>query len=165
MGVIKNIMWEKTVDKVIKIVIGILFSIMTLCIFLAVVNRMTIKISLSWAEEVARFSMIWMTFLSLGIGLRRGAHLGVEIIVTKLKPNLRVFAGMLSIISFIAFSIIIIFTSAKILRVQLMSHQVSAALSIPMFIPYLAIPVGMVIALIEEVGLLISQIKLFRIPK
>ena len=33
--------------------------------------------SLSWADEVARYSMIWLTFLGSGLALREGAHAAI----------------------------------------------------------------------------------------
>ena len=36
---------------------------------------------LFWAEEVTRYSSIWMVMLAVAIGLRRSLHLGVDIFV------------------------------------------------------------------------------------
>ena len=33
--------------------------------------------SLTWADEVARYSMIWLTFLGSGLALRHGAHAAI----------------------------------------------------------------------------------------
>jgi C4-dicarboxylate transporter DctQ subunit len=152
-------MQEKIFDRIISRIICILFLVMVICIFLGVINRAVIRASIPWTEEVARYAMIWMTFLSIGIGLKRGAHIGVEILVSKLTPSRRNLVNIFAISLLILFSLVIIITSFNIIKIQINSEQTSAALGLPMFVPYLAIPVGMFIALIEELKMLVKEVR------
>lgn len=152
-------MQEKIFDRIISRIICILFLAMVICIFCGVINRTVIKASIPWTEEIARYSMIWMTFLSIGMGLKKGAHIGVEILVSKLAPLKRHIFNILAKSIFIIFCLAIIITSFSIIKIQINSNQTSAALGLPMFVPYFAIPVGMFIALIEELKLLVKEVK------
>lgn len=56
----------------------LLLAAMSVIIFANVVLRYTTAASLVWAEEVARYLMIWLTFLGAGPVLRYGGHIAVE---------------------------------------------------------------------------------------
>ncbi len=55
-----------------------LLAAMSVIIFANVVLRYVTHDSLEWAEEVARYLMIWLTFLGAGPVLRYGGHIAVE---------------------------------------------------------------------------------------
>lgn len=47
-------------------------------VFANVVLRYGFGASLAWAEEAARYLVIWLSFLGAGLALREGAHIAVE---------------------------------------------------------------------------------------
>jgi TRAP-type C4-dicarboxylate transport system permease small subunit len=51
---------------------------MALIVFTNVVLRYATNTSLVWAEEVARYAMVWLTLLGAGPVLRTGGHIAVE---------------------------------------------------------------------------------------
>ena len=59
-------------------VLILLLAAMSLIIFTNVAMRYLTNDSLEWAEEVARYMMIWLTFLGAGPVLRYGGHIAVE---------------------------------------------------------------------------------------
>ncbi|MFZ4289014.1 TRAP transporter small permease [Variovorax sp. HJSM1_2] len=56
----------------------LLLAAMSVIIFTNVALRYLTDSSLEWAEEVARYLMIWLTFLGAGPVLRYGGHIAVE---------------------------------------------------------------------------------------
>jgi TRAP-type transport system small permease protein len=56
----------------------LLLAAMSVIIFVNVALRYLTDASLEWAEEVARYLMIWLTFLGAGPVLRYGGHIAVE---------------------------------------------------------------------------------------
>jgi len=42
------------------------------------ISRFVLRDSLSWSEELARYLMVWATFIGASIGVKRGSHVGVE---------------------------------------------------------------------------------------
>ncbi|MEO6408863.1 MAG: TRAP transporter small permease [Burkholderiaceae bacterium] len=45
--------------------------------------------SIDWADEVARLAFVWSIFLAIPLGVRQGAHIGIDIVVNKLPPPLQ----------------------------------------------------------------------------
>ena len=52
-----------------------------------VIGRYVFSFALTWADEMARFLFVWLTFLGATVGLARGAHIGMDIVVQALQPR------------------------------------------------------------------------------
>ncbi len=57
---------------------------MTLIVMVQVVARYVFNHSLFWSEELARYLLVWLTFLGASVAYYRGVHPGVDIIFTRL---------------------------------------------------------------------------------
>lgn len=122
-------------------------GIMLLCVFMTVVTllqvffRFVIYMPFPASEELARFSMIWMAMLGCVVALRLGRHLGVRVLVDRLPSGLydRWMAPCIQIVMMVFFGLIAVQGWDLALR---NSGQLSPALEISMFYPYLAVPVG-----------------------
>jgi TRAP-type C4-dicarboxylate transport system permease small subunit len=60
---------------------------MLLMVFGNVMLRLFLNTGIDLSEEVPRFAFVWMTFLGAIVGMRKRAHLGVDIVV-QLLPAL-----------------------------------------------------------------------------
>jgi TRAP-type C4-dicarboxylate transport system permease small subunit len=113
---------------------------MALVVLLGVFTRYVLNDALAWIEELARFSMIWLSWVGGGLALRRGAHIAVEFLIDALPPNVRavlVFLGRVGV--FVFLGICLWYGIDLTSRV---SMQSTIALGISMQIPYAAIPTG-----------------------
>ena len=70
--------FERYLLAINRWVLILLLAAMSVIIFTNVVMRYLTSDSLEWAEEVARYLMIWLTFLGAGPVLRYGGHIAVE---------------------------------------------------------------------------------------
>ena len=52
-----------------------------------VIGRYVFSFALTWADEMARFLFVWLTFLGATVGVARGAHIGMDIVVQALPPR------------------------------------------------------------------------------
>lgn len=55
--------------------------VMLVLVFANVVLRLVWSTGIDFAEEIPRFAFIWLTFLGAIVGMRRRAHLGVDLVV------------------------------------------------------------------------------------
>jgi TRAP-type C4-dicarboxylate transport system permease small subunit len=105
--------------------------------------------SLSWADEVARYSMIWLTFLGSGLALREGAHAAItnaqDALPGPLQRALRVLI-LLVLLGFFGFMVWV-----GVDYMNRMAVQRSAALQVPMKWVYAAMPVGFLLMIVHLV--------------
>jgi len=133
---------KKILNNIEEIIVVPLVGTMAAVIILQVIFRYIVKGSLPWSEELARYLMVWVTFVGASIGVKKGAHVGIEAFVLILPPKAKTFVKYLGIIISIVFCIIVLNASLGIVHRQIISHQVSPAMRIPMWWAYGAIPVG-----------------------
>ena len=110
-----------------------------------------------WAEEVTRYTSIWMVFLGSGLGVRYGVHLHVDLVTARLPIGLQRTLTMLSCVLMMAFEGVLVYFGT-IVALSNMDQQ-SSSLLIPMGVVYAAIPVGGLLMLFETVRVLIATIR------
>jgi TRAP-type transport system small permease protein len=59
-------------------------AVMLVMVFGNVVLRLFFNTGIDLSEEIPRFAFVWMTFLGAIVGMRKRAHLGVDIVVQML---------------------------------------------------------------------------------
>ena len=67
--------------RLLEVVLVLSMVVMFVLVFINVMLRIFFNSGIDFAEEVPRFAFIWMTFIGAVIGMRRHAHLGVDMIV------------------------------------------------------------------------------------
>lgn len=71
---------EPWYNQIEKIIIMILFTLMTAIMFFSVVSRYCFNFMFSWAEQVTRIMFVWATFAGISLAALRGAHMRVSAI-------------------------------------------------------------------------------------
>ena len=82
----------KTIQPIIDAIFKVFEVVMVLCIatmlvmvFGNVMLRIFFNTGIDLSEEIPRFAFVWMTFIGAIVGMRKHAHLGVDVI-TQLLP-------------------------------------------------------------------------------
>ncbi|MBF7084063.1 TRAP transporter small permease [Desulfallas sp. Bu1-1] len=117
---------------------------MTIVVFLQVFFRFVVKGSLPWSEELARYLMVWATFIGAGLAAADNAHIGVEFFVKLFGPKASKFFLTIAYLIVLFTSLALLNYSFIIIQYQFATGQLSPAMAIPMTIPYLALPVGFI---------------------
>lgn len=129
----------------IVLVLGLM--VMSVILGWNVLGRYLTGNSLTWADEVARYSMIWLTFLGSGLALREGAHAAItnaqDAMPGPLQHALRVLI-LLALLGFFAFMVWV-----GIDYMNRMAVQRSAALRVPMKWIYAAMPAGFALMIVH----------------
>ena len=58
----------------------VLVAVIAVVVSASVVMRYGVNYSLSWAEDAAKFLMVWLTFIGAPLGFRHGAHVSLELL-------------------------------------------------------------------------------------
>ena len=129
----------KNLDEYILI---LMLGISTTVIFLQVIMRYVFQNSLSWSEEFARYLFVWQTWLSAGYAVKKGRHLRITSVIDMTSGKKRVLMELFVLVLWFAFTAFLCANSAMLCVMIYNQGQISTALRIPMWIGYLAIPVG-----------------------
>lgn len=124
--------------KLSIIVISVVMIVVTLA---QVIFRYVLASPLPWSSELARYCFVWVVFLGGAIGLSRGIHLGVDLLVNALPERLRKLSDLLTNALIAGFAAVVIYASIPVLRLDMM--QRSPGLGLQLTWVYLAIPISM----------------------
>lgn len=127
-------------NRLVEWVMVALLTAMSLLVGVQIAGRFVFEYSIFWSDEVARFLLIWISFLGMSAGVRRGAHPGIDSLVRALPPrSARVVLGLTFLLSLLFFAVMVVYGGVLVLRTW---PQRSVALELRMGIPYLAVPVS-----------------------
>ena len=118
----------------------LLLGAMSCIVFANVALRYTTNLSITWAEEVARYMMVWMTFLGAGLTLRYGGHVAITNLMETLPPKAQRILRTIIVVSLFAFFAVMIWVGYN--YAMRMRFQLTPATRIPFSYVYAAIPVG-----------------------
>jgi len=142
----------KILDRLEETLIATLMGLATVIIFLAVVHRYALGVSLlypfanrfstSWAQELCIYLFVWMAKFGAAYGVRTGIHVGVDVLVNRMRPRWRKVLILFGLLAGALFTAVIGGLGAMLVWQMMQTGQVSADLEVPVWIVYLAIPLG-----------------------
>lgn len=113
---------------------------MAILVFANVVTRYAFGFSLNWAEEQARFAMIWVTYLAAGLAMREGRHVAIEY-VQGLLPR-RGAIALRAVVALVVLAFLAVLAWLGVEIAQFAWRQRTPVLGWPQGAMYLAIPIG-----------------------
>lgn len=152
--------------KIENLIMVVTFVIMVCASFAQVVNRNIFKLPISWFDEAAVYCMIYMVLIGTEVGLRDGTQIAVTAMVDKTKGKTKTVIQILSKVVVILFSFGVFLGGMKLMDIQIRTGQVSAALSLPMSVPYGAMVISFaMITLVQAVEAATLAVKMVRNQK
>jgi TRAP-type C4-dicarboxylate transport system permease small subunit len=127
-------------------------AIMVINISLGVFFRYILQNALFWTEEMSRYFMIWAGMLGAGLALKEDSHVGINFVVDLFPPAVKLVLRIIAKIIVSIFLAIVLVESFGYLKN--LSIQKSAAMQIPMAIPYLSVTAGAILMSIENLVLI-----------
>lgn len=116
-------------------------AVMVATIILEVVARYIFNYGVPWAEEITNYMLVALAMFGAGLNMQEEKDISLELVVQTIKNH--VFSAGIRIVSF---ALIIVFSSMLLIHGVVFSIQgftrFSITLNIPMFFPYLFIPLG-----------------------
>lgn len=137
--------------KIEKTLILILLPIMCITILANTLARITglFTAQLIWAEEFARYLMIWMAFIGAALVMQEDGHYKMTAVVDALPGKLGGMVRGIAVLATIIFMIILAKVGIECCMKIAAMGQRSPTLKIPMWIPYAAIPAGMILGVLQ----------------
>ncbi|MEQ1519496.1 MAG: TRAP transporter small permease subunit, partial [Usitatibacteraceae bacterium] len=144
----------RLLDHLEEWIIATLMGAATVIIFTAVVHRYMsglaipgvqdalIKINMSWAQEACIYMFVWMAKFGAAYGVRTGIHVGVDVLINQLGDKNRGRFIIFGLLAGAFFTGTVGTLGATFVWEIGHTDQVSADLEMPMWIVYLAVPLG-----------------------
>ncbi|MCA0174581.1 TRAP transporter small permease [Bacillus sp. RAR_GA_16] len=147
------------ISKIEKSISIILMLSMAIIVTLAVAFRYVLNAPLSWAGEVSVFLLIWISFIGGSLGLKYKSQAAVTIILDyaplKIKKSILISGHIIMLL----FLVLLIFYSFIWITSPSVAFQKSTAMLLPMWIPYLAVPLGLSFSAIHLLSNLVDIVK------
>ena len=95
-------------DRIEETLISAILGVMTLITFANVVARYGFNKNILWALELTVFLFGWLVLLGASYAVKKGSHLGVDIVVNTLTSNSRRVLGLVAVAVCVAFSFLML---------------------------------------------------------
>ncbi|MGM8212268.1 TRAP transporter small permease [Virgibacillus sp. W0430] len=118
-----------------------------------VFGRYVLQNAPSWTEEAARYIHVFQVWIGASYAVKLREHIRVEAFINLFHGTIRKILEMVSVIIWFLLALFLAVFGTKLVLDSLRNGQVSPAIQIPFWIPFLAIPIGgagMSIRLIQQ---------------
>lgn len=118
--------------------------------------RYALNSSLFWSEELARYLLVWLTFLGATVAYRRGANPGIDALSARLRGLPRRLAAVaVHLASLGLFAVMLVhgFQFAHFVRLQ-----ISPALHLPKWVPHAVVPLSGAVLMVHALAFLVREL-------
>ena len=154
--------FDKFVRRLTQIsgwVAGILILATSFIIAYEVFMRGLFNAPTEWSNEIAVYLIIGASFLGLAPALAGNAHISVDLVTSKLKPQVNRFLHTITSVIGLVFCLILLLSSADMVMASYEINSLSTStLRVPMYIPQLCIPIGSAVIVLEFVRQIIADL-------
>lgn len=140
----------KIIDKKFEEILLVTATIVMIClIFLQVLSRYIINISLPWTEEISRYLFIWTVWMAVPYAVIKGRHIRLTVIRDILNDTGKFIMDLIFFILSILFFGYIGYMGIELVGEIMNMGQLTPAVGIPKWVCYLSLPVGTLLAVLR----------------
>jgi len=129
---------RERLDLGLEIIMAALMAAICVVGFLGVVFRYGLRDPLTWAEEIARLCLVWITFIGTYLAYRRRLHISIDVIRNRMSPRTQ------RVIHAVVTVLVLVLMGALALQGSVYSRaflgSATPLLSIPLGVVYAALP-------------------------
>ena len=149
---------RKAIDSILEKALIFIMGVMVVNVLWQVTSRYLLGSPSSWTEELARFLLIWVGLLGAAYATGQKLHLAIDLLPNRLtgKKRRRLEFGIhIAILIFGLLAMVI--GGTRLVFLTLTLEQISSAMSLPMGIVYLAIPLSGILIVYYSIENLIKS--------
>lgn len=134
-----------------KVLVTFITAFVAISLFLQVLSRYVMNLSITWTEEIATFGLMWLTYFGAAIAVTQRRHIRITILSDLLPPRAKKIVDILCNLAFIVFIGFISLGLADMTKIAFRTNQVAAASRMPRYIVIGGIFIAFVMILIRLV--------------
>lgn len=144
----KDGQFETIVTKATGHLVIVMIAAMVGVIWVSVFTRYVLSDAIGWGEQVAKYLMIWATFLASSLGIRQGAHIAADLLASMLPAPLSRLCARLSTLLVGGFLVLCIYYGVMF-TLKVVDHRDPMVWDMSLAWAYAAIPVGSLAMLLQ----------------
>jgi len=138
---------RRVVDRIAEVLIALLMAAITILVFVGVVFRYVLLEPISWIEEIARFFLVWVSFIGTYLAYSRGRHIAVTALVDRLPQLSQKIVRIVGGVGLVFFMAMLTVQGTLYSKAFLQSY--SPILELPLGLVYAALPTAAFLLLIR----------------
>jgi len=119
---------------------------MVIVVLAGIISRAGFNAAFHWSEELGRYTMIYAGCLGIGLALKRGLHVGIALMVSRLPPSLALTCDIIGRILITIF--LVVMTIQGIYVCEIVSMRTSPTMGFNMVWVFIITPVTCILQLI-----------------
>jgi len=136
-------------DKSLEALVAASYMVIVVVGIAQVLFRYVFSSPLSWSEELVRYVFVWSVFLTAAIAFNPNIHIIVDFMTCWYPPRLQRAVAFVSWGCVMLCVAILFVLGMQLIRSPSVRFQKSAAMEIPMTVPYAAVPVGCAVMMVN----------------
>jgi len=150
---------DKVMDTVERNCVGFATLGMVAIIFTNVVMRNFFHSGLVWGNELTSYLNIFAVYIAISAGFKYGSHVGVSVFVDFVLPKkIRKSVSVITQFIILLFCMLVSYLAVKMSMAQFASGQVSPVLTVPLWIIYGIVVIGMIMSSLRIIMVIIKII-------
>lgn len=153
-------LWVRLENRVLlSVAAGFMLLATTIMMFEAA-GRGFFSHSYFWAEEAVRYLMVWAFFMTLGCAGRAGHMIRTEMLIERFPAGIQRLANIITTGLGLMFMGGLFYASApQVMRYYTMGMMTESTLDLPMWLMFLAMPLGAALAAIYYAGAFLTALR------
>lgn len=133
---------KKKFEYLEEMILVLTLAIMVALIFAQVVGRYVFSSAPSWTEEMARYIHIFQVWIGASYAVKKRQHIRIEAFIDLFRGTSRKILETLALIIWFGLAVFLAFFGTQLVLASFQNGQITPAMQIPMWLPFLAIPIG-----------------------
>lgn len=154
MKAIKNFM-----DNALRAVMALSSLGLFAVTFMQVVWRFVLKSPLPWSQDVIRLCFTYLVFLGAAYCVKENAHLGIDVVISMLKPKARKVLDLLISLVLLAFFLFLAYYGVAFMQTG--GSQMAPYLPLSMSLYYASVPISAALMVFYMMLQLMEQLRAF----
>lgn len=151
--------FTEVLTKILSITLISLMAIMVIDVTWQVFTRFVLKDPSGFTEELAGFLLIWIGLLGASYAYYTKAHLGIDVLTTKLTGTKKQISEILiSVIVFLFALFLLVIGGWRLVDITFTLRQISPSMGIPMGYIYLVLPLTGILFMYYSVVFMIDTL-------
>jgi len=137
----------RRIDRIFDVMAGLTTALIFVFLLIQISGRV-LDSPAPWTEEGTRFVFIWMIYLGIGIGFRKGESARVTIFLRWMPRVVQQASKWVYLLTSAGFFLFMLVTGVELAMQQVNMNELGSALMIPMWLIGICVPVSAALGLL-----------------